>query len=126
MGLTIAPHDRHEQDMPLAGAAAKLLAHPLVARYAAMEYSDAPSTSDEESFQADGAASDVGGPARKYNLTICALVPGETRFLSEWLLYHRLLGVDHFSLYDTSAGGAHGGACACASVARHFTDCAYV
>jgi hypothetical protein len=37
-----------------------------------------------------------------------SLVP--QRFLSEWLLYHRLLGVERFALYDTSAIGAFGAA----------------
>ena len=44
----------------------------------------------------------------KYNLTLCALIPSEQRFLPEWLVYHRLLGVERFALYDTSASGAAG------------------
>ena len=65
------------------------------------------SSATEDSFQADGTQDPSALP--KHNLTVCALIPGESRFLSEWLVYHRLLGVDHFALYDTSAGGAHGG-----------------
>lgn len=34
--------------------------------------------------------------------TIClvAIIRDEERFLDEWLIYHRLLGIDHFFLYD--------------------------
>lgn len=32
------------------------------------------------------------------------------RFLGEWLLYHRLLGVERFALYDTSHPGVFGAA----------------
>ncbi|GAA5839152.1 hypothetical protein JCM11251_003690 [Rhodosporidiobolus azoricus] len=45
---------------------------------------------------------------KRYNITVCALVPHEQRFLNEWLLYHRLLGVERFALYDTSHPGAFG------------------
>lgn len=62
---------------------------------------------NEDSFQADASRDTVILP--KHNLTVCTLIPGEGRFLPEWLVYHRLMGVDHFALYDTSAGGAHGG-----------------
>ena len=31
------------------------------------------------------------------------------RFLPEWILYHSLLGVSRFALYDTSLPGAFGG-----------------
>ncbi|GAA6043888.1 hypothetical protein JCM8097_004288 [Rhodosporidiobolus ruineniae] len=60
----------------------------------------------EDSFQAGQASSSE----KRYNLTICALIPNEQRFLSEWLLYHRLLGVARFALYDTSHPGAFGAA----------------
>lgn len=34
--------------------------------------------------------------------TVCvvAILKGEEPFLDEWILYHRMLGVDHFFLYD--------------------------
>ena len=37
---------------------------------------------------------------KKYNLSICAIFKNEARFLKEWLEYHRMIGVDHFYLYD--------------------------
>ncbi|GAA6008363.1 hypothetical protein JCM10207_000101 [Rhodosporidiobolus poonsookiae] len=36
-------------------------------------------------------------------LCICASVFNEGRFLTEWLLYHRSIGVDRFYLYDTGS-----------------------
>jgi hypothetical protein len=33
-------------------------------------------------------------------LCIVAILRDETRFIDEWLAYHRLLGADHFVLYD--------------------------
>ena len=36
--------------------------------------------------------------------SVCAvaLVSGEERFIEEWIAYHRLIGVDHFILYDNN------------------------
>lgn len=36
----------------------------------------------------------------KYNLSICAIFKNEAHYLKEWIEYHRLLGVDHFYLYN--------------------------
>jgi hypothetical protein len=38
-------------------------------------------------------------------MTIClvAILKNENRFLDEWLIYHRLIGIDHFFLYDDDA-----------------------
>ncbi len=38
--------------------------------------------------------------SKKYNLSICAVFKNEERYLREWIEYHRLIGVDHFYLYD--------------------------
>jgi len=37
---------------------------------------------------------------KKYNLSICSLFKNEEKHLKEWIEYHRLIGVDHFYLYD--------------------------
>lgn len=37
---------------------------------------------------------------KKYKLSICAIVKNEEKFLREWIEYHRLVGVDHFYIYD--------------------------
>ncbi|GAA5820944.1 hypothetical protein JCM3770_002639, partial [Rhodotorula araucariae] len=111
---------------PPANLAAKprLFDHHLVARFAAFDYSlgglsdSKPVVIDpnsEDSFQlnSDAKAVDASGhntPPMRHNLTVCALVPNENRFIGEWLLYHRLLGVDRFALYDTSHPGAFGAA----------------
>jgi hypothetical protein len=41
--------------------------------------------------------------AEKYNLSICAIFKNEAFFLKEWIEYHRLVGVDHFYLYDNGS-----------------------
>lgn len=40
----------------------------------------------------------MGSP--KYYLSICAIFRNEARFLREWIEYHRLLGVEHFYLFN--------------------------
>jgi hypothetical protein len=35
-----------------------------------------------------------------YNFSICALFKNESACLKEWIEYHRLIGVDHFYLYN--------------------------
>ncbi len=40
---------------------------------------------------------------KKYNLSICAIFKNEKRYLKEWIEYHRLVGVDHFYLYDNNS-----------------------
>ena len=40
---------------------------------------------------------------RKYNLSICAVFNDEARYLKEWIEYHRLIGVDHFYLYNNDS-----------------------
>lgn len=37
---------------------------------------------------------------KKYNLSICAIIRNEATYLKEWIEYHRLVGVDHFYLYN--------------------------
>ena len=41
---------------------------------------------------------------KKYKLSICVIFKNESRFLSEWILYHQLLGVEHFYLYNNNSG----------------------
>lgn len=40
---------------------------------------------------------------RRYNLSVCALFTNESKYLKEWIEYHRLIGVDHFYLYDNNS-----------------------
>lgn len=40
---------------------------------------------------------------KKHNLSICALFTNEAKYLKEWIEYHRLIGVDHFYLYDNNS-----------------------
>lgn len=36
----------------------------------------------------------------QYRLAICSVFQNEARFLKEWIEFHRLVGVDHFFLYN--------------------------
>ncbi|GAA6060595.1 hypothetical protein JCM10212_004574 [Sporobolomyces blumeae] len=73
---------------------------------------------EEDQFNDDEDKEPVRRPTRpkrpvydeRHNLTVCALIPNEHRFLPEWLLYHSLLGVSRFALYDTTLPGAFGAA----------------
>lgn len=38
--------------------------------------------------------------AHQYNLAICAIFKDNAPYLKEWIEFHRMLGVDHFYLYD--------------------------
>lgn len=38
--------------------------------------------------------------SKRYQLVVCALFQNESLFLKEWIEYHRLIGVDHFYLYN--------------------------
>jgi len=44
---------------------------------------------------------------KKYNLSICAIFKNEAIFLKEWIEYHRLVGVDHFYLYDNGSSDSY-------------------
>ena len=46
----------------------------------------------------------IGDTAQyKYDLSICAIFQDEAPYLKEWIEYHRLLGVQHFWLYNNSS-----------------------
>ncbi len=38
--------------------------------------------------------------AYEYNISACCITQNEERFIKEWIDYHRLIGVDHFYIYD--------------------------
>jgi len=40
---------------------------------------------------------------KKNNLSICAVIRNEAKYLKEWIEFHRLIGVDHFYLYDNNS-----------------------
>ena len=39
----------------------------------------------------------------KYSVVLVAILKGEDQFVEEWVSYHRILGVDHFYLYDNES-----------------------
>ncbi|GAA5897954.1 uncharacterized protein JCM6883_000872 [Sporobolomyces salmoneus] len=105
-----------------------LVQHPLVARFLRQDIShngdgsspartqvtfsspdDEDAASDRKLAKEDDLRSTPPTSSERHNLTVCALVPNEQRFLPEWILYHSLLGVSRFALYDTTLPGAFGG-----------------
>lgn len=40
---------------------------------------------------------------KKYQLSICAIFKNEERYLREWIEYHRMIGIDHFYLYNNDS-----------------------
>jgi len=40
---------------------------------------------------------------KKHNLAVCALFKNESENLREWIEYHKMIGVDHFYLYDNGS-----------------------
>lgn len=47
-----------------------------------------------------------GAGRRKYRLTAVAIVKNEAPYLAEWIAYHRLIGVNHFCIYDNDSTDA--------------------
>jgi hypothetical protein len=44
---------------------------------------------------------------KRYRIVVCAVFQNEAFFLHEWLEYHRLLGVEHFYLYNNLSDDAY-------------------
>lgn len=40
---------------------------------------------------------------KKYNLCLCGIFKDEAPFLEEWIIYHKLIGVEHFYLYNNNS-----------------------
>ena len=40
---------------------------------------------------------------KKHNLSVCCIFKNESKFLKEWIEYHKLIGVDHFYLYNVES-----------------------
>jgi hypothetical protein len=49
-------------------------------------------------------ASEIKDQPDKHYLSICALFKDEAKFLREWIEFHRIVGVDHFYLYNNGSG----------------------
>ena len=41
--------------------------------------------------------------SKKYYVSICAIFKNESKYLFEWIEYHKILGVDHIYLYDNNS-----------------------
>lgn len=48
-------------------------------------------------------ASSSSKDQKKYNLAICAIFKNEAQWFKEWIEYHRLVGVEHFYLYNNGS-----------------------
>lgn len=42
-------------------------------------------------------------PQRKHHISLCIMFKDERPYLREWIEYHRMVGVDHFYLYDNNS-----------------------
>lgn len=42
----------------------------------------------------------ICGFAKPYTLSVCAIFHNDARFLKEWIEYHRMVGVEHFYLFN--------------------------
>ncbi|MBS0606593.1 MAG: glycosyltransferase family 92 protein [Verrucomicrobia bacterium] len=40
---------------------------------------------------------------KKYCFSICSLIKNEDKYLKEWIEYHKIVGVDHFYLYNNGS-----------------------
>jgi hypothetical protein len=40
---------------------------------------------------------------KKYNFSICSVFKNESKFLVEWIEFHKMIGVDHIFLYDNNS-----------------------
>ena len=40
---------------------------------------------------------------KKYQLAICSIFKNEGKYIQEWIEYHKLIGVEHFYLYDNDS-----------------------
>lgn len=40
------------------------------------------------------------GPEKRYDVAICAIFKNEARYLKEWIEYHKIVGIQHFYLYN--------------------------
>jgi len=45
----------------------------------------------------------MGHPGAMHYITACAIIKDEDDYLLEWIVYHRVLGVTHFVLYDNGS-----------------------
>lgn len=41
--------------------------------------------------------------SKKYTLSVCSIIKNEAKYLKEWIEFHRLIGVDHFYLYNNNS-----------------------
>ena len=43
------------------------------------------------------------GDGAPYTIAVCALVQNEAPYIPEWIAYHRLIGIQHFFIYDNNS-----------------------
>jgi hypothetical protein len=41
---------------------------------------------------------------KKYKMTICCIFKDEANFMKEWIEYHKLIGIEHFYMYNNNSG----------------------
>lgn len=45
----------------------------------------------------------IENTSKKYNVSICAIFKNESLYLKEWIEFHRIIGIDHFYMYNNNS-----------------------
>lgn len=45
----------------------------------------------------------IQGAVSNYNIAIVLIIKNEARYIREWLEYHRIIGIEHFFIYDNAS-----------------------
>lgn len=48
-------------------------------------------------------AKQLSAPKKKHTLAICSVIKNEAKYLKEWIEFHRLVGVEHFYIYNNNS-----------------------
>lgn len=57
-------------------------------------------------LQAEQSSAPAKPKKYRYEMSVCAVFKNEEKYLKEWIEYHRMVGVDHFYLYNNNSSDA--------------------
>lgn len=49
----------------------------------------------------------IASAQKKYDVSICAIFKNEAPYLKEWIEFHRIVGIDHFYLYNNNSNDCY-------------------
>lgn len=58
--------------------------------------------------------------SKKYNVSICSIFKNEAQYLREWIEFHRIIGVEHFYMYNNNSSDDY------LTVLKQYIDCGLV